>query len=263
MNLYPEQIDRIRPGEIGFFIVYNGVSFLLPVNPDEIEFRINGKNETREIITLGDINLLKTPALVECTVNSFFPRNLTDVSEVNTENRFFTSVHYKAIIDQIFNNKDYFRLVITGLDYTYLMAIENLTWRSEAGDHENLYYTMELKQYRPYGVKLTYDGNSNGPALGAVAAPGNSIAAVPTERTNPTDTTTKSIVIGSQVVCTGTLYVDADGSKTTGTTYSRKRGIISAITKGRKYPYHFIASGSATSSETSTGWVAETAVQLG
>lgn len=272
LNLYPEAVDRINAGEIGVFFVYENVSLLLPINPEDITFSISGKNETRTIITLGDINLLKTPQLETIRLESFFPRNIGNVSQVLTDGRFLPSIYYQDVIEDLFRNKKYFRLVITGYNYSKLVAIENLEWTYQYGDFENLYYSIDIKEYRPYGITLTYDGTNNGnqetnlPSFLEDLNVSNDLTSFSrsflsairrsSDGTNPSDTTQKTIVIGSKVLCSGQAYVDWNGSKIVGEAFYRKRGIISAITRGYKFPYHFIGTGGG------NGWVSESAVTL-
>lgn len=245
------QAQKIRPGEVGFFAVYDNLSLLLPINPSDISFNYPGNNETRNIITLGEINTLRSPGLVEITVESFFPRNLGDVSQVNTSNEFLPSTYYQLFFNSLYQNKEYFRFVITGYDFSELVAIQDLTWNYEYGDFENLYYTMSLKGYQPYGITLTYDGSTVNDAND-----NNNSNTSSSEATNPSDTTNKTIVVGSKVRCTGQLFYDSYGAKP-GATFNNKSGTISIIAKGNPYPYHFVSSDSS-----GTGWVLESAVTL-
>lgn len=256
-NITALSAERIKPGEVGFFIVYDNLSLLLPINPADVSFHYPGNNETRTIITSGDINLIKSPGLVEVTIDSFFPRNINNVSQVNTTNQFLPSTYYQELLDALYHQKEYFRLVITGYNFSELVAIENLTWNYEYGDFENLYYTLELKGYRPYGITLTYDGSTaNQDDTPTDVYNGTYRDNSSTEATNPSDTTAKEIVVGSKVKCTGQLFVDSFGSKG-GVTFNNKSGTVTLIAKGNSHPYHFVAGDS-----TGSGWVLESSLTL-
>lgn len=244
-----ESNNVINPGEIGFFVVYEDVSYLLPINPGEISINIPGRNETREIISLGEINRLKTPGLMTVTLDSFFPRNRNTVSQINTEGRFMASYEYQHLFEFLFSTKNYFRFIVTGYEISFLATIENIQWDYEFGDYENLYYRLELKEYVPYGIRLIEqtDGINTG---------NTTESSTPSNETNPTDTTNAQIVVGSKVVCNGRLHYDSYGSKP-GITVANKNGTITYLNKGAPYPYHFDP-GDATG----TGWVIESAVKL-
>ena len=48
-------------------------SVTIPVNPNEITFKIKGRNQGSEIVGLGEITRLRKPGLVSFSINSFLP----------------------------------------------------------------------------------------------------------------------------------------------------------------------------------------------
>lgn len=48
-------------------------SITIPVNPSEITFNIAGRNQSSEIVGLGDIIRLRKPSLISFSINSFLP----------------------------------------------------------------------------------------------------------------------------------------------------------------------------------------------
>ena len=54
-------------------------SYLLPVTPSKVNMTINNKNETVDLITGGEVNILKDPGLTTIDYECQFP-NLTKIS---------------------------------------------------------------------------------------------------------------------------------------------------------------------------------------
>lgn len=234
------------PGEldIAFFLVYGNASYQLPINPSDITINLSGNNEARTVISLGEINLLKRRSLAEITISSFFPRDYNIVSTVMTSGDFVTSEVYKQLLETIQQNRDYFRLIITGYNINMLVAIEDISWSYQHGDYENLYYELSLKEYRPYGIKIIDTSSS-----------GNNTTV--TDDNNPNDTTQKEVVIGSKVIVNGRLHTDSWGAKP-GVTFSNKACTVTSLVKANPYPYHVAADDGVSG----TGWVLASAVRL-
>ena len=62
---------------VEIFMEYDNRVVALPVNPDKIKLSREGNNETTEIVSLGEINMLKAPKLAAMELESFSPLQLT------------------------------------------------------------------------------------------------------------------------------------------------------------------------------------------
>lgn len=248
-------------GKVRIYAEHERYNFTFPINPEEVSFTREGKNETREIINGGDVNILRTPGLVTTTIDTIIPgwqtRNNNESSlTVGTNGSISTPEYIRSALEYLFKNKEYFRVVISGIGFSSLVSIEDLTAKYEYGPIGDLYLNCQLKQYRPYGIVLYEDpeeDNTNDEML-----LGGAINYRSTEETNPTDTTNPQIVVGSKVICNGRLHEDSYGSRP-GITYNNKGGEINYIVN-TEYPYHFVPEDSISGS--GTGWVTREAIKL-
>lgn len=114
----------------------------LPVLPSGYEFTEPFKNTTVDITNFGEVNIIGKKALATTSISSFFP------------NKNYSFVAYKGyptpkncvkLIKSWMDNP--VRLTITGTGINLLMTIENFT-HSEQDGTGDIYYTLELKEYR-------------------------------------------------------------------------------------------------------------------
>lgn len=131
---------------IRFFLEYMGLVYMLPVNPEGIEVVVSGNNKTREIIKLGEINILKDKKLKTLTIKSFFPTQDGPYILGNTIT--FPPSVYQFAFEKIQRDKKPCRLIISGLGLNLLVAIENFTYNFNGGDPD-MYYKLDLKEYKP------------------------------------------------------------------------------------------------------------------
>lgn len=58
---------------IEIFVEYESQVVAFPVNPEELRLTKDTGNETTEIVSLGEINMLKNAKLATLQFDSFFP----------------------------------------------------------------------------------------------------------------------------------------------------------------------------------------------
>lgn len=162
---------------VKIFFEYNNEVIQLPVNPDEISIQKNGKNEVVEVVQLGEVNILKDPALSTFSIDSYFPF-YDDTSGVLTHGKDFkTPEELTNFFNKPFNKKEPLRMIITGLwasenekrkqqantekveedilpqkGKAIVLSIENFETRYVGGDKDTL-YKIEFKQYKNFGAK--------------------------------------------------------------------------------------------------------------
>lgn len=233
--------------DIGFFINYNNQVVQLPVNPDKITVKYSGNNTTSEIIKLGEINLLKDRKLCEISFKSFFPQD-DWFPAVRTRGEFKPPEFYKKFLLGIMESKKPCRLVVTGIDISMKCSIESFQYEHQAGDHEDAYYSISIKEYRDYQISQLYSA----PATGTTTPNGSSASPVePAKPAQPAE-----ITIGCTVIANGTIYYSSYGARPTATLKNFK-GKISHINKKGSYPYHV-----TTMSGGWKGWMSEESVVL-
>lgn len=123
----------------------------LPVNPPEIRI-VSGYNWTDiNISQLGEYSIPSGHSLTEITLESFFPRDYNP-SYCETEN-ILKPLDYVAKIARWKESKKPIRLVVTNTWVNYAMTIRNFTFEERAGSPGDIYFTLELREYR--FIKLT------------------------------------------------------------------------------------------------------------
>lgn len=155
----------------------------LPVNPENYELSKGMLNSTAVLPEIGEVNIKGKPRLDTITLSSFFP------------NQFYPFCEYSDIPDPIscvelinkFMVKGQVRLMITGTDVNKIFYIENFTYGERDGTRD-IYYTLELKEYKKIKIKTISSLNSGGSA--SVKKPPSVTAPKPRPATS---TSTKSV----------------------------------------------------------------------
>lgn len=236
--------------DIGIYFEYLGQSVQIPVNPKEIKIAGNGNNKNVEIIALGEISILKQRKLQTLEWSSWFPYYNWHPA---IRSRIQGIDYYTEFFEQIVRDCRPCRLIITGLNISMEVSIESFQYHHQAGDHEDRYYTIQLKEYRPYNVyqinTLKSDLERWGTKLGNTTPPSK-----PEEKKE--EPKPKEITVGCDVILNGRVHYDSYGSKP-GKTFSNYKGKCNKINKKGSHPYHI-----TTPSGGWLGWVVESAVQV-
>lgn len=139
---------------VRMIIQFNGKYLELPVNPEQISITNSATNTSMDIIGLGKATRKGEPELETIKIESFFP---------GSNSYFYTGKRPKSCIEfikEIWNtentNNNVAKLIISGIPIAINMyfVIDNFTYDHRAGEEEDIYYTLEIKRYVPYGVKL-------------------------------------------------------------------------------------------------------------
>lgn len=226
--------------DIAFIFEYRNRLVQLPVNPPKIQVTFDSNNKVEEVIQLGEINILRNRKLATIKFDTFFPED-DWFPAIRTKNKFEKPKFYKDFFEGLMNQAKECRFIVTGIDLNMLVSIEGFDYSHQAGDHEDAYYTLELKEYRPFGI--SYETKS-------VASTGEKILTVAPKRTET------KIAIGSSVILNGTVHADSYGSRP-GKTFSNYSGKINLINPKGTHPYHV-----TTPDGGWLGWVKESAVVL-
>lgn len=227
--------------EIGIFFAYNGLVVQLPVNPPKLEVKTSLDSKKVEIVSLGQINLLKGRKLSSISFSSFFPETIW-FSGVRTKGEFIKPAVYKKFFQGIMDDSKPCRLVVTGINLNMLVSVDDFNFYHQAGDHEDAYYSLALTEYRSVEMQTV--------SLGA--ATGTTAVLSQTTQTREAS----QITVGSFVLLNGQVFKDSYGGGP-GKTFSNYSGKISLINKKGSCPYHVVSqTGSA------LGWVRAEAVKL-
>lgn len=234
--------------DIGIFIEYNGQVVQIPVNPETFNVKTSGNNDTMEIINLGEIVIPKKKKLSSISWECFFPYESWHPA-VRTSGDFRSAKFYLDFIDKIRDDCKPCRLIVTGIGYDEEVVVETFDYNHQAGDHEDTYYSITLKQFRPNGVSIISKSAVNK----QLKAPSSVGAVSPQAKINPTP---KAITIGCDVIINGRVHSDSYGAKP-GKTFTNYKGKVNLINKKGSHPYHV-----TTPSGGWLGWVTKESVVL-
>lgn len=230
--------------DIGIFIEFDNEVVQIPVNPEKFSVTTAGNNETMEIISLGEIVLPRKKKLSGISWECFFPYE-DWYPAIRTKGLFKSSQFYVDFIEKIRDACKPCHLVVTGIGFDDDVVIESFDYDHQAGDHEDKYYSIELKRYQHHGVSiLSKEGSKKASSVGA---------AQPQAKVTPKP---QQITIGCDVILNGRVHYDSYGAKP-GKTFTNYKGKVNFINKKGSHPYHV-----TTPSGGWLGWVTTESVVL-
>ncbi len=137
---------------IKIHLVQEKTVFILPVTPESYSISSSQNNQTVNIVSLGDLNLMGNKGLKELSFSSFFPAS-------NIHGGYKTQAAFKnpfTLCKTIQNWKDgkkIVRAVITGTNINTEFLIKDFSFEQKDGS-EDVYYTLALTEYVRPKVKI-------------------------------------------------------------------------------------------------------------
>lgn len=126
-----------------------------PITPGELTIKVGSNNKTITLIDEGDINLLKSPSLIEVSFEARFPMRKYPYSREPLDFQTYFD-KFKKLKEE----KKSFRFIVTRniggkrlWDTNLLMALEDFEITESADEGDDVLVSFELKQYKEYGVK--------------------------------------------------------------------------------------------------------------
>ena len=127
-----------------------------PITPSELTIKVGSNNKKVTLINEGDINVLKSPSLVEVSFDARFPmRKYPYAREFQSFQSYFDK------FQDLKENKKSFRFIVARStqngtrtwDTNLLMALESFTLKEDAEEGDDVIVSFELKQFKEYGSK--------------------------------------------------------------------------------------------------------------
>lgn len=141
MSNYIKTLNKIP---IVITLTYDGINTLkFQVNPEKLAKSIPSGGRSVEVEGLGEINIPTKPSLASINIKSFFwqDKNLLPCS------------FYVAWLEKWQASKQPAKLVVTRFNYSMYVTCEKFQHEIRACEEEDVYYELELKEYRPFGAK--------------------------------------------------------------------------------------------------------------
>ena len=129
----------------------------LPVIPSEFERVIDAGYDANAIIGLGDVAVLTSNGLAQLSLSSFFPNNEYSFNEYSNVPKPYDMVRY---FKEWKNKGTVVRVIFTGTDINQEMYVTNFSYGEKDGTGD-VYYNMDLLEYRPIIVPTITENNSN------------------------------------------------------------------------------------------------------
>lgn len=144
----------VSPYIFYFDTPYGLVEF--PITPGKLTITNESNNKTVTLISEGDVNILKSPALIEVSFEARFP---THKYPYSTNPNTISS--YLDTFTKLKEEKQPFQFIVTRTNYAasstggtnLTMALEDLETVEDADEGDDVLITFKLKQYKEYGVK--------------------------------------------------------------------------------------------------------------
>lgn len=127
-----------------------------PITPPELKIKVGSNNKTVTLINEGDINILKSPSLIEVEFEARFPmRKYPYAREFQNFQTYFDK--FKDLKE----NKKSFRFIVARTtpngshtwDTNLLMALEELSLNESADEGDDVLVSIKLKQFKDYGIR--------------------------------------------------------------------------------------------------------------
>lgn len=139
-----------------FYIAYGAVVLRLPITPGELNISVGSNNKTITLIDEGDINILKSPSLIEVEFTARYPMRLYPYSKLYTG----FNAHW-TVFKTLKETKQPFQFIVTRStpsgkvtwNTNLQMALEDISINENADEGDDVLVDFKLKQYKPYSTK--------------------------------------------------------------------------------------------------------------
>ena len=128
-----------------------------PITPSKLNIKVGSNNKVVTLINEGDINILKSPSLVEVEFEARFPMRKYPYSrEVLPFKEYFDK------FKELKEGRKSFRFIVvratsSGIptwDTDLLVALEDFQMSESADEGDDVLIDFKLKQYKEYGIKI-------------------------------------------------------------------------------------------------------------
>ncbi|TDQ35287.1 LysM peptidoglycan-binding domain-containing protein [Aureibacillus halotolerans] len=123
----------------------NSEAIQIPVLPGQIDLGNDSQDESVQISGLGETTIIQDPRLKTFSFESFFPSKWSPLCNVPAVVRPWEIVN---TIERWKDSTEPIRFIITNTPINYAVSIQSFNYYEKGGEVGDLYYTLELKEYR-------------------------------------------------------------------------------------------------------------------
>ena len=135
------------------YVVFSGKKVKLPVNPEEIKTEYPAEHKTYDVIGVGQVAVPQKPSLKVVSWDGFFPGS-RDAPYVNSGAK--SPEYYVKYFEKALKKKQKCRLIISRSklhDTNMRCIVSSFETQDKGGEPHDIYYSLELLEYRPYSPK--------------------------------------------------------------------------------------------------------------
>jgi len=234
------------------YLDIDGETLLLPIPPKENPVKYPTSNKKYNVLGIGDIVVPQSPSLITITVDSYFPGDSSDPLLFGRKWR--RPARYVELLEEARETGCIIDAVICRYDATgksmydtnIAAIISGFETRDKGGEAGDVYYRLELTEYRDYGPsKIVL------PATESAAA--ETTEAAPTEQGDRA-VTTSELYVGVAVIANGEYFNDSYGGKPS-RTVSNLSTTVSRIIDDPSRPCPILIGGNL-------GWIKKESLQV-
>ena len=169
----------MNTGYVFYFADGNTEKSLLtfPITPGELSIKVGSKNKVITLISEGDINVLKSPSLIEVEFEARFP-----MRQYPYAGEFSSFATYFDKFQELKADRKPFRFIVARTtpngnrtwDTNLLVALEDFELKESADEGDDVIVSFKLKQFKEYGVKIVATSGSNPETTSTSEAPRSS-----------------------------------------------------------------------------------------
>ena len=124
--------------------------FLFPYNPEHINIVEISRAIKQNIVSTGQISIPTTPELKTCTLESLFW-----YERIEENNSWYWKPRdFLNWLIEWQHAKIPMRFTVEKLNHDFWVICENLEYDVKAGEEDDIYFKIELLEFRPYGAKI-------------------------------------------------------------------------------------------------------------
>ena len=138
-----------------FFFKVGKDVLIFPITPSKLNIKVGSNNKSVTLISGGDINILKSPSLIEIEFDARFP-----MRQYPYARNFAKFEDYWEVFKELKEKKESFRFIVTRTtpnnnrtwDTNLLVALEDIELDEDADEGDDVIVSFKLKQFKEYGV---------------------------------------------------------------------------------------------------------------